>query len=230
MFDIFYLSKHGTDLSLCYYEHVGFTSKLYQFATTHPRYDVISQRTLRACPQDSYWFRQYVHLFVDDMQHSYRFWYHTIWTNIYEIYSQISYSVLIKWSYRVPIILTIDLRMVILIFFWVYVLGITLKTSNWTRHIYLIAHPHLLVRATNERFPPARATFRSVLASESHCNPCWYSPLAGGPAPIGVGGVLMCLKYTCTVTRVYSPRALCTMALGQVNFIRKSTKWVYLHM
>ena len=33
----------------------------------------------------------------------------------------------------------------------------------------LIARPHLLVRATSERFPPARATFRSVLASESHC-------------------------------------------------------------
>ena len=32
----------------------------------------------------------------------------------------------------------------------------------------VIAHPHLLVRATNERFPPTRGTFRSVLASESH--------------------------------------------------------------
>ena len=32
----------------------------------------------------------------------------------------------------------------------------------------IILHPHLLVRATSERFPPARATFRSVLASESH--------------------------------------------------------------
>ena len=36
-----------------------------------------------------------------------------------------------------------------------------------------IARPHLLVRATTERFPPARATFRSVLASESH----WLQPL-----------------------------------------------------
>ena len=32
----------------------------------------------------------------------------------------------------------------------------------------IIAHPHLLVHATNEQFPLARATFRSVLASESH--------------------------------------------------------------
>ena len=31
-----------------------------------------------------------------------------------------------------------------------------------------IAHPHLLVRATNKRFLRARATFKSVLASESH--------------------------------------------------------------
>ena len=32
----------------------------------------------------------------------------------------------------------------------------------------LIAHPHLLVRATNERFLPAGTTFRVGLASESH--------------------------------------------------------------
>ena len=32
----------------------------------------------------------------------------------------------------------------------------------------LIAQPHLLVRATSEQFLPARATFRSVLTSESH--------------------------------------------------------------
>ena len=31
----------------------------------------------------------------------------------------------------------------------------------------IIANPHLLVRATSERFPPARATFRSVLANKS---------------------------------------------------------------
>ena len=56
----------------------------------------------------------------------------------------------------------------------------------------LIAHPHLLVRATSERFPPARATFRSVLASESH----WLQPLLvltvrWWPAPISVGGLLI---------------------------------------
>ena len=48
---------------------------------------------------------------------------------------------------------------------------------NYTRSLQpraqLIAHPHLLVRATSERFPKARATFRSVLASESH----WLQPL-----------------------------------------------------
>ena len=38
---------------------------------------------------------------------------------------------------------------------------------------YLKAHSHLLVRAINERFVPARVTFRSVLASESH----WLQPM-----------------------------------------------------
>ena len=37
----------------------------------------------------------------------------------------------------------------------------------------LIAHPHLPVRATSERFPPARVIFRSALTSESH----WLQPL-----------------------------------------------------
>ena len=32
----------------------------------------------------------------------------------------------------------------------------------------LIAHPHLLMRATNERFLLAGATFRAGLASENH--------------------------------------------------------------
>ena len=51
-----------------------------------------------------------------------------------------------------------------------YVLGsLTLKLKGWL----LIARPHLLVRTTSERFPPAKATFRSVLASESH----WLQPL-----------------------------------------------------
>ena len=36
------------------------------------------------------------------------------------------------------------------------------------RVVYLIAHPHLLVRATNEQFLLARATFRVGLANESH--------------------------------------------------------------
>ena len=37
----------------------------------------------------------------------------------------------------------------------------------------LIAHPHLLVRAINERFLPSRNTFRNVLASESQ----WLQPV-----------------------------------------------------
>ena len=37
----------------------------------------------------------------------------------------------------------------------------------------IIVRPHLLVRVTSERFPPARVTFRSVLANESH----WLQPL-----------------------------------------------------
>ena len=34
--------------------------------------------------------------------------------------------------------------------------------------INFIAYPHVLVRATNEQFLPAMATFRVGLASESH--------------------------------------------------------------
>ena len=57
---------------------------------------------------------------------------------------------------------------------------------------YFIAHPHLLVRATSKRFLQARATFRSVLASESH----WLQPVLvltvhWWPAPVSVGGLLM---------------------------------------
>jgi hypothetical protein len=37
----------------------------------------------------------------------------------------------------------------------------------------LIAHPHLLVQATSERFLPAWGTFRVGLASESH----WLQPV-----------------------------------------------------
>ena len=55
----------------------------------------------------------------------------------------------------------------------------------------IIAHKHLLVRATNERFLPARATFKSVLASKSH----WLQPvlvltIRWWHAPISVGGLL----------------------------------------
>ena len=42
------------------------------------------------------------------------------------------------------------------------------ESSDRSRGRCLIAHPHLLVRAISERFLPARATFKSVLASESH--------------------------------------------------------------
>ena len=54
----------------------------------------------------------------------------------------------------------------------------------------VIVHPHLLVRATNERFLPARATFRSVLASESH----WLQQvlvltIRWWRAPVSVGGL-----------------------------------------
>jgi hypothetical protein len=40
-------------------------------------------------------------------------------------------------------------------------------------HTLLIAHPHLLVRASSERFLPARDTFRVELANESH----WLQPV-----------------------------------------------------
>ena len=40
-------------------------------------------------------------------------------------------------------------------------------------YMHIIVHPHILVRATSEQFPPARVTFRSVSAKESH----WLQPL-----------------------------------------------------
>ena len=48
----------------------------------------------------------------------------------------------------------------------------------------------LLMRTTIERFLPARATFRSVLASDNH----WLQPVLvltihWWPAPISVGGL-----------------------------------------
>ena len=54
----------------------------------------------------------------------------------------------------------------------------------------LVAHPHLLVRATSERFLPARGTFRVRLASESH----WLQPVLvltihWRPTPVSVGGL-----------------------------------------
>ena len=58
----------------------------------------------------------------------------------------------------------------------------------------LIAHPHILVRATSERFLPAGATFRVGLASENH----WLQPILDQvlnvrwwPAPVCVGGLLV---------------------------------------
>ena len=49
--------------------------------------------------------------------------------------------------------------------------------NHWNTLLYvscpMIAHPHLLVWATSERFPLTRAVFRSALASESH----WLQPL-----------------------------------------------------
>ena len=52
---------------------------------------------------------------------------------------------------------------------------ISVRVEVWIRASWclLIAHPHLLVRATIEQFPPSRATFRSVLANESQ----WLQPL-----------------------------------------------------
>ena len=55
---------------------------------------------------------------------------------------------------------------------WVgFDIGFKVSEPNLVTH--LIVHPHLLVRATSERFPPARATFKCVVASESH----WLQPV-----------------------------------------------------
>jgi hypothetical protein len=57
---------------------------------------------------------------------------------------------------------------------------------------HVIPSPHLLVMATNERFLPARGTFRTILASESH----WLQlmlvlSVRWWPTPAGVGKVLV---------------------------------------
>ena len=79
----------------------------------------------------------------------------------------------------------------------------------------LIAHRHLLVRATNERFLPARATLRSVVASESH----WLQPVLiltvqWWPAPISVGGLLQ--------VRATSERFLPTRATFRDGLVNES--------
>ena len=53
--------------------------------------------------------------------------------------------------------------------------------------------PSTLTGAGYQRtIPPARATFRSVLANESHwLQACWYSPFVDGPTSVSVGGVLV---------------------------------------
>ena len=59
------------------------------------------------------------------------------------------------------------------------------------KDLTLIAHPLLMMRATNERFLPARAIFKLGLASESH----WLQPVLvltavqWRPAPVSVGGL-----------------------------------------
>ena len=47
-------------------------------------------------------------------------------------------------------------------------LNVCLHAFSVTNSICLTAYPHLLVQATNEQFLPARVSFRSGLASESH--------------------------------------------------------------
>ena len=61
---------------------------------------------------------------------------------------------------------------------------------HWLFFYQGIAHPHLLVRATNKRFLPTRITFESVLASESHrLHPVLVLTVLWGPAPVSVGGL-----------------------------------------
>ena len=68
--------------------------------------------------------------------------------------------------------------------------------------VSLVAHPHLLVWATNKQFLPATATFRAYFANETTagCNKCWHSPFAGGMHPfVWVGyylfGVAQCYTF-----------------------------------
>ena len=45
----------------------------------------------------------------------------------------------------------------------------------------VIAHTHLLVRATNEQFLPTRVSFKKCFSywEDNGCNQCWYSPFGG---------------------------------------------------
>ena len=58
--------------------------------------------------------------------------------------------------------------------------------------VSLIAHPHILVHAISERFLLARATFRSVLASESYwLQLVFVLTIRYWHAPVSVGGLLI---------------------------------------
>ena len=56
----------------------------------------------------------------------------------------------------------------------------------------LIAHPHLLMQASSDWFLPARTTFRSVLARESHrLQPLLVLTVRWWPTLVSVGGLLL---------------------------------------
>ena len=65
-----------------------------------------------------------------------------------------------------------------------------LKVMFYRTKFRLIHSPHLMVRATSERFLPTGGTFRAILANESH----WLQPMLvlsvhWWPAPTCVGSV-----------------------------------------
>ena len=66
--------------------------------------------------------------------------------------------------------------------------------------VSLIAHPHILVHAISERFLLARATFRSVLASESYwLQLVFVLTIRYWHAPVSVGGLLINEINQCSV-------------------------------
>ena len=83
--------------------------------------------------------------------------------------------------------------------------------------------PHMLVRATSERFLPAGGIFRAILASESQ----WLQPVLvfsvhWWPAPAGVGSVFINDPKAVTI-KLWEPIRKCLKAI--LRHLQKHVVW-----